>query len=125
MTDAVFMEGHCSGNQFDYPGGHQVGNVLKKQAETAGVNTTGKVYLGGLAAFPGDPKAWVSDRNDVKRVLTERGWGSQGAVNQEPREKPPKRERQLPKVTKGGAKNAILRRLKAKGLSGDLLKGAD
>lgn len=123
-TDREFLEGHCCGNQFDYPGGHQVGDVLKAQANAAGVNVTGKVYVGGLAAFPGDPQAWVSDRHDVKRVLTERGWGSEGAVNQAPRTPRTQRERALPKLLKGGAKAAFMSRLKAKGLSGDLLKGS-
>jgi len=124
-TDREFLEGHCCGNQFDYPGGHEIGDALRQQAQAAGVNTTGKVYLGGLAAFPGDPKAWISDRYDVKRVLIERGWGSQGAVNVAPRIPVPRRTSALQQVTKGNSKQTILNRLKAKGLSGDLLKGAD
>jgi hypothetical protein len=123
-TDREFLEGHCCGSQFATDKASMaVGDAFKKQAAASGVSVTGKVYVGGLAAFPGDPKAWVSDRGDVKRVLTERGWGSEGSVNQAPREAPARRQSALKKVLKGNAKQALLGRLKAKGLSGDLLTG--
>lgn len=44
----------------------------KKQAEAAGVSTTGKFYLHSLADFPGDPRAWVSDETDAKALCEER-----------------------------------------------------
>jgi hypothetical protein len=78
-TDSNFMEGHCNGNQFEKQ--PKIGDYYRRQATKAGVNTTGKVYLSGLAAFPGDPQAWVSGRSDVTRVVNERNWGCQGAVN--------------------------------------------
>ncbi len=79
MTDSVFLEGRCNGNQFEKRPAH--GDAYKKKANAAGVSTTGKVYLSGLAEEPGDPRAWVSGRGDVRRLLEERGWNSQGAVN--------------------------------------------
>jgi hypothetical protein len=55
-------------------------------AERNGVDINGKVYVSGLANYLGDPRAWVSGRDDVRRVLEERGWSSQGAVNVKGRE---------------------------------------
>lgn len=78
LTDREFLQGHCNGSQFeDTP---SVGDFYKNEAKEAGVDCKGKVYLSGLAAFPGDPKAWVSGRGDAQRVLEERGWASEGAV---------------------------------------------
>jgi len=78
-TDSVFNEGRCNGNQFEkYP---WMGDAYAQGAKEAGVNTKGKTYLGGLARFPGDPEAWVSDRSDVKAVCAKRGWNCRGSVN--------------------------------------------
>jgi hypothetical protein len=96
LTDAVFLEGHCNGNQFT--GQERAADKLRAVAEGHGQSVTGKVYVGGLARFPGDPEAWVSGRSDVERVLRQRGWGSEGAVNVSARGLPPKRELALPKV---------------------------
>ena len=79
MTDAVFLEGHCNGNQFEKTPAH--GDELRRVAESQGQSTTGKVYLGGLARYAGDPEAWVNGRSDVKRVCEQRGWGADGAVS--------------------------------------------
>jgi hypothetical protein len=83
-TDSVFLEGHCNGSQFD--GQEWIGDMYQDEATKAGVNTKGKVYLGGLARYPGDPEAWVTSRGDVKRVCEERGWGCDGAVKVKARE---------------------------------------
>lgn len=77
-TDSVFLQGHDCGNQFE--GQEYAGDFYKAEATKAGVNIKGKVYLGGLARYPGDPEAWVSGRGDVKRVCEERGWHCEGAV---------------------------------------------
>jgi hypothetical protein len=78
-TDREFLEGHCNGNEFEKT--PWIGDLYKAEAEAAGLDITGKKYLAGLAAYPGDPRAWVSGRADVQRVCEERGWGCQGAVN--------------------------------------------
>jgi hypothetical protein len=123
-TDREFLEGHCCGNQFAKNTlDMKVGDAFKKQAAAAGVNVTGKVYLGGMARFPGDPEAWVSDRHEVQKRLTERGWGSEGSVMVKPKHQPVKRQMRLPSLLAGGAKKQIFARLKAKGVSGDLLTG--
>jgi hypothetical protein len=78
LTDAVFLQGHHSGNQF--VGTPELGQFYKQTAEAEGQTTEGKVYLHGLAAYPGDPRAWVTGRGDAARVLKDRGWGAEGAV---------------------------------------------
>jgi hypothetical protein len=77
-SDRAFLEGHCNGRQFERE--PIVGDYYKREAAAAGVDITGKVYLSQLAERPGDPRAWVSGRDDVKRVCEERGWGCQGSV---------------------------------------------
>jgi len=52
-------------------------------ARAGGVNPTGKTYLGGLAKYEGDPKAWIDGKGDVERVCAERGWGCEGSVTVE------------------------------------------
>jgi hypothetical protein len=66
-TDSVFNEGRFSGSD-QFAQCPAKGTWLRAQAEAAGVNPAGKYYLSGLADFPGDPTAWVSDRGDVLRV---------------------------------------------------------
>ena len=86
-TDREFLEARENGRQFqDAPA---LGDFYAAAAARAGQSVTGKVYLSGLAAYPGDPRAWVADRGDVRRVLEERGWGARGAVNRPADERPP------------------------------------
>ena len=77
-TDASFLEGFCNGNQFEKT--PHVGNYYKSVADQAGVNVKGKIYQAGLAESPGDPRAWIESRDDVKRICEERGWGCDGSV---------------------------------------------
>lgn len=80
MTDSVFLAGlSTNGSQFE--GQENVGDYYKTVAKAAGVDVQGKTYLSTLAERPGDPKAWVTGRGDVQRVLEERGWSGEGAVN--------------------------------------------
>lgn len=86
-TDSTFNAGRCNGNQFeDVPG---LGDHYKKIAEAAGVSTTGKYYCSGLADFPGDPTAWVSDRGDVLRVAREKNLNVDGDVTHRASEREP------------------------------------
>lgn len=79
-TDREFLEGR--GGCYDqFRGQTEVGDYYARLARESGVDTTGRVYLSGLAAYPGDPRAWVSGRGDVKRVCEERGWSAEGSVN--------------------------------------------
>lgn len=77
-TDAVFNEGRCNGNQFEACPAR--GDWLRREAGAAGVSTTGKWYASGLASFPGDPTAWVSDRHDVVAVAKAKGLNVEGFV---------------------------------------------
>lgn len=85
-TDAIFNEGRFSG---------EAGRIgveqrwLQEKAEAVGVSTTGKFYCRGLADFPGDPAAWVSDRGDVLRVAREKNMTVHGYVEHEGREVEP------------------------------------
>lgn len=82
-SDSTFLRGHANGRQFETT--PHLGDAYAAEARAAGVNVNGKVYLSSLAAFPGDPRAWVSDRGDVQRVCEERGWSCEGAVTVKPR----------------------------------------
>lgn len=75
-TDSTFMAGtHAQDTPYD--------NWRYQAAKEAGVDTNGKRYLSGLARFPNDPSAWVSDSSDVKRICEERGWNCHGLVEVE------------------------------------------
>ncbi len=78
-TDREFLEGHCNGSQWE--GQEVVGDAYAAVAREAGVDPKGKVYLSGLARFPGDPEAWVDGRGDVQRICEKRGWACEGSVN--------------------------------------------
>lgn len=58
--------------QFNTKLGQIQGNELASELRAQGGSTTGKVYLSSLAEYPGDPRAWVSGKDDVKRVCKER-----------------------------------------------------
>lgn len=49
----------------------------------------GKVYLPQLASHPGDPKAYVSDTSDIRKVCQERNWSTDGVVKHKAVEMPP------------------------------------
>lgn len=84
-TDREFLEGHCNGSQFaGSPMANDMGNKYAAVAKERGVSIKGKVYLSGLARYPGDPKAWVSDRGDVKRIAEEQNLAIQGSVDHKP-----------------------------------------
>ncbi len=86
-TDNIFNKGRCNGNQFEKVPG--LGDHYRRIAEAAGVSVTGRFYCAGLADFPGDPTAWVSDRGDVLRVARAKGMRVHGYVEHDPGERPP------------------------------------
>lgn len=87
-TDSIFNEGRCNGNQFEQCPDR--GEYYRRIAEAQGVSTTGKSYLSGLAQYPGDPRAWVSDRGDVLRVARENNLTVSGYVEYAPPEAEPR-----------------------------------
>lgn len=77
-TDATFFANmNAQPVDQDYPG---VAEEYRRVAKAGGVNPVGKTYMPALAAFPGDPRAWISGKGDIERVCTERGWSCDGAV---------------------------------------------
>lgn len=51
--------------------------IAHAKAEAAGVSTTGKTYMSQLCpkGEPLSPKAWISDKDDAKRICEDNGWG--------------------------------------------------
>jgi hypothetical protein len=45
-----------------------------------------------IAAYPGDPRAWVDSVSDIKAVCEERGWAADGDVKVKGREQAPAAE---------------------------------
>ena len=79
VTDSAFLAGHANGSQFEKT--PYLGDAYRRRALASGQDVKGKVYLSGLAEYPGDPRAWVSGRGDVQKLCEERGWGCRGSVN--------------------------------------------
>jgi|SRR6185436_2080230 len=73
-TEATMFAGMANRqhNKFNTKLGNIQGEALASELRAKGGSTTGKVYIGGLAEYPGDPRAWVSGKDDVKRVCRER-----------------------------------------------------
>ncbi len=77
-TDATFFANvNAAPALHDRPG---VAEEYRRVALAGGVNPVGKTYMPAIAAFPGDPEAWVSGRGDIQRVCEARGWACDGAV---------------------------------------------
>lgn len=66
-----------------------VADRLRAEADRRGVSRAGKRWVGGLAAYPGDPRAWVGDEHDVRALARERNYAVSGAVNVEGRDSGP------------------------------------
>ena len=75
-TDDTFFRGWqgASGAQFDKRLPYDQ-NLYMREAKEAGVSTNGKVYMHGLAEYPGDPRAWVGTKGEMKKRLEQKGWG--------------------------------------------------
>lgn len=85
-TEATFQaKGNLGGSQF-HP---KIREHYLNAAREAGVTTDGRTYEPRLAAFPGDPEAWVSGPDDVKRVVESRGWSMDGDIKVKGREVAP------------------------------------
>ena len=91
-SERAFMENRLNNQQFDDMPARQA-NWLLREARAAGINPTGKVYIGGLADSRAhrDPEAWVSGVDDVRRVAQKRNLHVEGAVKHEGHAVPPKR----------------------------------
>lgn len=91
-TDRAFMEGRLNNEQFASMHAPLARRMLS-EAKAAGISTSGKFYVGGLADKRAhlDPKAWVDSVSDIKKVAQERDLYVQGIVEYSPPEKPPRK----------------------------------
>jgi hypothetical protein len=92
-SDRAFMEGRLNNQQLDDMPDFQAKRMLS-QARSAGINPTGKVYVGGLADHRGfkDPAAWVDSTGDILRVARDRNLTVDGAVTHKGTPVPPQRK---------------------------------
>lgn len=91
-SDRAFMEGRLNQQWLDDMPKKQANTILR-EARAAGINVTGKVYMGGLADQRAhrDPMAWVDSTADIKRVARARNLTVEGAVSHHGTPVPPKR----------------------------------
>lgn len=91
-TDRALMQGRYNHEYFGSMTGPLARRMLQ-EARAAGINVSGRFYMGGLADKRGhlDPKAWIDSVADIKRVAQERDLQVQGIVDYTPPEKPPKK----------------------------------
>lgn len=88
-TNATFLRGAKYGaEQFASEGEHGRKAYLEP-AKRAGVSTNGKIYQHSLARYPGDPFAWCSDLDEVKKKVRQIG-GHCPELGIKGREMPPK-----------------------------------
>ena len=92
-SDRAFMEGRYN-NEYMGQMSQRLASRLVREARAAGINTSGKFYMGGLADKRGhmDPMAWVDSVDDVRRVAKARNLEVHGIIDYVPPEQePPKR----------------------------------
>jgi hypothetical protein len=109
-TDRAFQEGRLSGNWLDEMPIHQAKRIVR-EAKAAGIDINGKQYMSGLANKLGhcDPKAWVSDVGDIRRVAKERNLQVRGIVDIDARDEEPAKVDLNPKIAKELAKKEIVK----------------
>ena len=107
-TDRAFMQGRLDGNWMDgLPA--RMAKKMAREAKAAGIDISGKYYLGGLADKRGhmDPSAWVDSVADIKRVAKSRNLNVSGICNVEGHEVEPVRQAMNPKIANRLAKQAM------------------
>lgn len=89
-TDRALMEGRMDGSWLNGLPKRQADRMIR-EAKQAGISTSGKFYMSGLADSRGhcDPRAWVDSTADVMRVAEERNYEVNGVVNRKAREVAP------------------------------------
>lgn len=92
-SDRAFMEGRLHGNWIDVMP-KKVAQAMLREARMAGISTTGKFFMGGIADKRGykDPDAWVDSTDDVLRVCKKRDLEIHGIVEYVPPQKGPPKE---------------------------------
>lgn len=94
--DRTFMERRSNEEWLDDMPRSQALRILR-EAKAAGINTSGKFYMSGLADKRGhqDPAAWVDSVADVKRVAKARNLTVRGAVEHQGVPMPPPKPKPL------------------------------
>jgi hypothetical protein len=89
-VDRTLQEGRLDGNWLDSLPKKQAQRLIR-EAKKAGVNPSGKWYFSGIAdkRGAGDPRAWVSSRDEVLQVCKDRRLEIKGTINYSPGEAPP------------------------------------
>lgn len=92
-TDRAFMQGRLAGQWLENIPKRQADRMIA-QARSAGIDTTGKFYMGGIADRRGhlDPEAWVDSTGDILRVAKKRDLEVHGIVDYVPPQKGPPKE---------------------------------
>jgi len=92
-TDRALMEGKLNQQWLDDMPKKQAATMLS-EARAAGIDTAGKVYMGGIADLRGhrDPMAWVDSAGDILKVAKARNLTVEGAVTHKGVPMPPKRQ---------------------------------
>jgi hypothetical protein len=92
-TDRAFMEGRYA-NEWMKNMPKPIAAKMLKEAREAGISTSGKFYMGGIADSRGhmDPEAWVDSAADVLRVAKKRDLEVHGIVDYVPPQKGPPKE---------------------------------
>lgn len=82
-------------------------NNVVRNAKRAGYNPTGnELYQPGLARFPGDPRAFISQaegKAKVRKIVEQDGTGCEGAVTvkaREPEHEPKQKHKLAPQIVK-------------------------
>lgn len=93
-TDRTFMEGKLNAQWLDDMPKFQADRMLR-EAKQAGINTTGKFYMSGLADKRGasDPMAWISTVGEIKEVAKARNLEVNGIVNVKAEQRDPERKK--------------------------------
>jgi len=91
-SDRAFMEGRLNQQWLDNMPKKQAQTILR-EARAAGIDPSGKVYVGGLADGRAhrDPLAWVDSTADIKKVARQRNLTVEGAVTHQGTPVPAKR----------------------------------
>lgn len=89
-ADRTFMERRANQEWLDDMPPEQARRILR-DAKGAGINTSGKFYMSGLAdkRGPADPAAWVDSIADVKKVAAARNLTVRGVVEHQGTPMPP------------------------------------
>ena len=79
-TETTFNQGvdETDGFDMDTSFDRALFKKYKQIAKDAGMSTGSRKYYAEVAQYPGDPRAWVASKDDVKNRLRDLGWAARG-----------------------------------------------